>query len=156
MKMVPVLLSLWQMESAVCCLKISLRHTDSITNRENLSDHSPSFAIVIHRPLARLLSASHSVCARRVSMMQELCKSVIKTRCETLTSKRMKWSNISKFIWHILLWFVVLFKKMCPLLTSICSPIFLFVTSKMSANEWVMQRLSPNQRYTTDRLFSDS
>ncbi len=88
--MVPVLLSLWQMEPSVCRLKISLRQMDSITNREYLSDHSPLFAIVIHRPLARLLSALHSVRARRVSMMQESCKSVIKTRCETLTSEGMK------------------------------------------------------------------
>lgn len=114
MKMVPVLLSIWQMEPAVCRLKISLRHTDSITNRENLSDHSPSFAIVIHRPLARLLSASHSVRARRASMMQESCKSVIKTRCETLTSERKKWSNISELIWHVFLGFVVFLKKRVP------------------------------------------
>lgn len=114
MKMVPVLLSLWQMEPAVCRLKISLRHTDSITNRENLSDHSPSFAIVIHRPLARLLSASHSVRTRRASMMQESCKSVIKTRCETLTSERKKWSNISELIWHVFLGFVVFLKNVSP------------------------------------------
>lgn len=112
--MVPVLLSLWQMEPAVCRLKISLRHTDSITNRENLSDHSPSFAVVIHRPLARLLSASHSSRARRASMMQESCKSVIKTRCETLASERMKWSNISELIWHVFPWFVVFLKKCVP------------------------------------------
>lgn len=153
MKMVPVLLSLWQMEPAVCRFKISLRHTDSITNRENLSDHSPSFAIVIHRPLARLLSASHSVRARRASTVQESCKSVIKARCETLASERKKWSNISELIWHVFLGFVV-FLKTCPLLTSICSPISSIATSKMSANEWVMPRLPPNQRYKTDCLFS--
>lgn len=154
--MVPVLLSLWQMEPAVCRLKISLRHTDSITNRENLSDHSPSFAIVIHRPLARLLSASHSVRAHRASMMQESCKSVIKTRCETLDKRE---NEMKQYFWidlahlPVVCWFL---KKNCPLLTSICSPISSIVVSKMNANKRVMPRLPPNQRYKTDRLFSYS
>lgn len=151
--MVPVLLSLWQMEPAVCRFKISLRHTDSITNRENLSDHSPSFAIVIHRPLARLLSASHSVRARRASMTQESCKSVIKARCETLASERKKWSNISELIWHVFLGFVVFSKNVSPVDINLFTN-FLYCHSKMSANEWVMPRLPPNQRYKTDCLFS--